>query len=279
MRHIRRSVVGLLLCVLLLAVHSAGAASSRLTIRFFDVGQGDLAAVIVPGGGTILVDAGDEKADDLPARLAKMAFPAPLRVVITHPHSDHIGGLMPVLKSVHVTTVYGNGSDHASRLYEDVLGYLVANRVQYVLCREGQKYRFGGAEIAVLHPGTGDRSSDVNEMSVVLMLNYGKFRALFTGDAGKWAENKMLERGASLKADVLKVGHHGSHYSTSSAFLAAVRPSVAVISVGAHNDYGHPASETLKKLKKAGVTVYRTDRRGDITISTDGRTWSVKTSR
>lgn len=279
MKHIRYSIVGLLLCVLLLAVFPAGAASPRLIIRFFDVGQGDSAAVILPGGGTVLIDAGDEKADDLTARLTKMAFPAPLRVVITHPHSDHIGGLMPVLKSVHVTTVYGNGSDHSSRLYEDVLGYLVANRVQYVLCRAGQKYRFGGAEMIVLHPGSADKSSDVNEMSIVLMWSYGKFRALFTGDAGKWAEDKMLERGAVLKADVLKVGHHGSHYSTSSAFLAAVRPSVGVISVGAHNDYGHPAAETLRKLKKAGVTVYRTDRRGDITISTDGRTWSVKTSK
>jgi competence protein ComEC len=128
--------------------------------------------------------------------------------------------------------------------------------------------------LAPSEPFVADTGDDVNENSIVLRLSYRlpdghTYRALFTGDAGEASEARLLTHGVDLRADLLKVGHHGSRWATTSAFLAAVRPHVALISVGRHNSFGHPSSETLDRLSAAGVTVYRTDRCGAIRVGVD----------
>ncbi len=131
---------------------------------------------------------------------------------------------------------------------------------------DGVTFRFYGPTSPYI---TGSRS-DINSNSLVFRLEYGRFRMLFTGDAGAETEQRLLERHDDLRADVLKVGHHGSAYGTTQAFLAAVAPSVAIISVGRDNLFGHPAPSTIDALRARGVAIYRTDRDGAVTVMTDG---------
>jgi competence protein ComEC len=152
-------------------------------------------------------------------------------------------------------------------------------RIKYIPAKKGMKFDFdSGVRLEVLNPeGNGQWITKVrpggsveNANSVVLRLSYGNFSMLFTGDAETETEDVMMDSGAPLRSQVLKVGHHGSRYATSARFLKAVSPEAAVISVGANNRYGHPAPETLDRLQKAGVKIYRTDLNGEITIISDG---------
>jgi competence protein ComEC len=119
-----------------------------------------------------------------------------------------------------------------------------------------------------------ESSNTINDNSVAFILQYKQFRMLFTGDAGVAAEQRFLSEGIDLHADVLKVGHHGSRYSSSPAFIAAVHPKYAIISVGRHNMFGHPAPSTIETLRRFGARVYRTDKGGAISITSDGSTRS-----
>ena len=201
-------------------------------------------------------------------------------MVATHPDADHIGGLLAVLDSnIRIGEVLDCGKAHTTATYRNLLNKVKQRKAtKYSQPRAGQTLNWGEEiEVRVLNPPHLRWNS--NDCSIVIKLTYGKVSFLFTGDAGYPAENKMIANfRKGLKSTILKAGHHGAKTSTSSSFLNYVRPRVAIISVGP-NSYGHPVPEVLNRLKGIGARVYRTDERGNITITTDGKKCWIETKR
>jgi beta-lactamase superfamily II metal-dependent hydrolase len=208
--------------------------------------------------------------------------------VATHPHSDHIGGMIPVIENFEVKNFLDSGQTYTSKTYERMLRAITDKRIKFIEAKKGMKFDLdSGVKLDVLNPQGGDQGikkvrqggSVENANSIVMRLTYGNFAMLFTGDAETETEEVMMKSGEPLRAQVLKVGHHGSRYATSAKFLEAVAPEVAIISVGAGNNYGHPAQSTLNRLQKAGVKIYRTDLNGEITVVTDGNKFEVHAAK
>ncbi len=270
------------LCVLL-AVVGGARPDSRLHIDVLDVGQGDAILVEGPGGGRMLVDTGPD-----PDRLITLLdehIPAWDRridvVVITHPHEDHIAGLTLLLERYKVGEVDESGMIGPGPGYAASRLALADMGVPSRQLAAGDTLWLDGARLAVdwplpgsvpLHPANGGKA--INNVSIVLDVHYGARRALLTGDMEEEIDPQLLARGIAgpdgRRLDVLKVAHHGSATATTGAFLAALRPRIAVISVGWGNVYGHPAPSTLARLRDSGAQVFRTDLDGTIEISTDG---------
>ena len=259
----------------------AGDGGRGLALHFLDVGQGDAAAIRTPGGHWILVDAGPagEGADAgrrvVAPFLQRQGARSLSLAIVSHAHADHLGGLPWVMTQLRPGLVLEPGADVADPRYTAFLGRLLADGVPWHPARAGERFELDGVRCTVLHPvpGWAGWGEDVNEDSLVLLLEYGDFQALFAGDAGFPAEAAM--RGRLRRVDLLKVGHHGSRGSTGDAWLDSLAPAVAVISLG-RNDYGHPAPATLARLGAHGVAVHRTDREGTITVLTDGRRMTVR---
>jgi competence protein ComEC len=197
--------------------------------------------------------------------------------VVSHAHADHLGGLPSVMARLPTGLVLEPAANVSDPRYTGFLERLLADGVPWHPAREGEQFSLDSVGFTVLHPrpGWAHWGEDVNEDSVVLLVEYRGFQAVFAGDAGFPAESAMA--GRLRPVDLLKVGHHGSRGSTGDAWLAALEPTVAVISLG-RNDYGHPAPATLERLRAHGVAVHRTDREGTVTVVTDGRRMTV-TSR
>jgi competence protein ComEC len=193
--------------------------------------------------------------------------------------------MRPVIENFGIKNFLDSGrEDYASKEYERMLGAINDKRIKFIEAKRGMKFDLdSGVKLEVLNPqGNGQWITQVrqggsleNANSVVLRLSYGNFSMLFTGDAETETEEVMMNSGAPLRAQVLKVGHHGSRYATSGEFLDAVAPEAAVISCGAKNRYGHPTKQTLDRLQKAGVKIYRTDLNGEIAIVTDGNKFEI----
>lgn len=245
-----------------------------LEIHFIDVGQGDSILILSPGGKAALIDGGEAKSGALDY-LKSVGVRSLDLVVATHPHDDHIGALPEILKAMPVSRVVSNGQEHTTAGYERFLDAVIEAKAEYLEVRRGDVVEYDGLSFEVLNPST-DFHANMNENSVVLRLVYGKISFIFAGDAEKGAEARMLSSGIPLNATILKLGHHASRTSTSPDFLAKVRPSLAVYFAGSGNKYGHPHSETLDALQKAGAAVYGTDRDGTIVITTDGAAYQVK---
>jgi competence protein ComEC len=268
----------------------------RLRVTMLDVGQADAIVVQTPAGHTLLVDAGgrlergNQGSDSVAEAIGeRVVVPFLLRsgihrldaVVVSHPHGDHAGGVAPVLRRLRVATIVDGGQRYGGHAYRDALTTARAEGVPIVHPRAGSGWRFDdGVTLHFLGPSLpliANSRNDINENSVAFVMRYGAFCMLFTGDAGATAESRFLGEG-NLRCTVLKVGHHGSAYGSSPAFVAAVRPQYAVISVGRHNLFGHPASQTIRTLRRAGARVYRTDERGAISFTTDGDAVDVDTT-
>lgn len=252
-----------------------------LTLHFLDVGQGDAAAIRTPGGQWILVDAGPagEHADAgrrvVAPFLQRQGARSLSLAVVSHAHADHLGGLPAVMSRLPTAVVIEPGAAVADPRYTRFLDGLLAAKVPWHAARAGERFELGGVRCTILHPAPGwaGWGEDVNEDSLVLLVEFGDFQALFAGDAGFPAEAAML--GGLRRVDLLKVGHHGSRGSTGEDWLNVLSPAVAVISLG-RNDYGHPAPATLERLRAKGIAVHRTDREGTITVLTDGRRMTVR---
>lgn len=257
---------------------------SLLRIRFLNVGEGDATLIVAPGGATILVDAGPGGAErsyggeQVLKAMRAMGVNHIDLFVWTHPQADHIGGAEYVLEHARVRMVLEPGMPYASGVYERSLTAVKNHGAKWVKAMRGQRVDFGdGLKATVLNPGH-EAVSDINEASVTLRLTYRDVAVVLPGDAGVEAEGNMLGAGGPLQADLLKAGHHGSRTACSDAWLAAVNPRSVVISCGADNRFGHPSEETMEKLRRRDINVYRTDRDGTIDCLTDGRSFSFRLS-
>ncbi|SHE51823.1 ComEC/Rec2 family competence protein [Desulforamulus putei] len=249
-----------------------------MKVHFIDVGQAD-AILVQAGEESMVIDAGNNDDGDRVVDYLKQLGIKKLAVVMgTHPHEDHIGGLDNVIKTFAVDKVYLPKVNHNTKTYRDVLLAVKEKNLRVTAARGGQSFSLGEARVEILAPN-GTRYEELNDYSIVCKVTFGDSRFLFTGDAEAVSEQEMLNNGCNLKADVLKVGHHGSSSSTGERFLKAVSPKMAVISVGRKNDYGHPHRETLQRLAAARIKVYRTDKAGTIVMTTDGKKIEVETAR
>lgn len=242
-----------------------------------NVGQGDGVLIRLPRGGVALVDAGwDARRGVIPWLRAKDVERIDY-VVMSHPHADHIGGIRTALELFDVGAVYDCGYPHTSSAYHGVLTTVRQKNIPYVRVKAGATYDWDpDVTVLALHPDVPEYSN-INNNSVMLHLTYGGVSILLTGDAEAEAERAALKRfGKLIRADVLKVGHHGSATSTTRDFIAAVQPSFAFISCGLNNSFRHPRAECLETLAAAGARVFRTDLMGYLIASTDGKTVATR---
>jgi competence protein ComEC len=278
----------LLITATLLVLRPPQFPAPPLRITVLDVGQADAIVIETPAQHAILVDAGGRlergpQGDESVAERVgeRIVVPFLIRegihrldaIVVSHPHGDHVGGCRPVLDKIRIAEIADSGQTYGGHAYHDCLDTAHADHVPIVNPRAGDVWRTNdGLTLTFIGPSLpfiGGKNA-INDNSIAFILQYCNFRMLFTGDAGVAAERRFLAEAVDLHADVLKVGHHGSAYSSSSEFIAAVHPRYAIISVGRHNMFGHPAPSTIATLKSLGSHIYRTDKNGATTINSDG---------
>lgn len=244
--------------------------SEKLGVYFLDVGQADAAIVALPDGRSMLIDAGNRAdADKVLSSLWVYGFGELDYVVGTHPHEDHIGAMAEVLREVPVGTVLMPEKTASTAVFENVLDAIEEKSIHAEYARPGNLLAGDGFLVDILAP-LDVSGSDLNDASVVLRIAFDETEVLMTGDATEESEGLILASGADVEADVLKVGHHGSDTSSSEAFLRAVSPKAAVVSVGEGNSYGHPSPSVMSRMEAMGIELYRTDLSGDIVFRSDG---------
>ena len=262
-----------------IAAPGADAAAARLLeITFIDVGQGDSMLIKSPDGRFMLIDAGEYK--NVAAVMSTLKEEGVTRldyVVATHPHSDHIGGLSKVIDSVPVGAVYDIGRAHTTSSYRYYLEAVKASAAKFYLARAGVSFKLGASvTLSFLWPND-KMPSDLNNSSAMLLLKYLEFDALLHADTGIEQELAVVNAGKVPEVELYKVSHHGSRHSNSREILAAASPKIAVIQVGAGNDYGYPQAVALDKIKAVGSQIFRTDKDGAVKVTSDGTNWWVST--
>jgi competence protein ComEC len=255
--------------------------AGQLQVHMLDVGQGDSILIIAPGGKTALIDAGNPgQGKTVLAAMQRYGADHIDLFIATHAHADHIGAADEVINGTTVKTVLDSKVPNTTKNYEDFLKAIQARGVTYIAAQPGQTFDLGGgAVLSVLAPiqpfFTKDQlrsgGNEPNANSVVTRLDFGEFSMLLTGDAEAQTEQRIMNAGGRIEADVLKVGHHGSKYASSEEFLRQGHFKDALISCGADNRYGHPSPEALERFKALDIKIYRTDLQGEITVTTDGK--------
>ncbi|OGZ33332.1 MAG: hypothetical protein A2174_00615 [Candidatus Portnoybacteria bacterium RBG_13_41_18] len=255
--------------------------SGSLEVHFFDIGQGKAIFIETPDGNQVLIDGGPDN-----SVLAKLSQAMPFYdrdidlLILTHPDSDHLNGLVEVLKRYAVGKIIESGIIDSSAEYQAWHELIKEKNIPVVGALAGQKIKIGDDFVLeILYPNrslSGQNFSNTNDSSIVSRLDYGQNSFLFTGDTEEKAENYLVGSGVNINADILDVSHHGSKNATGEEFLGAVSPDAAVIQVGASNRYGHPAPETLDRLE--GIQVFRTDLCRDINIFSDGQKYNIESS-
>ena len=245
-------------------------------VSFLAVGQGDC-TVIRSGGMTAIIDGGYlDSASKISSFIKANDIKTVDYLFITHPHTDHIGSVSVILNSCEVKrcvmTHYADELTPTGNTYLRLLRQLAALKVPTSLAGDGETFALGGGVITALLAGGFD---DLNDCSLILRFDYGSRSFLLMGDAGFAPEYELLQSGANIESDVIKIGHHGSKYATSGAFLAAVAPRYAVISCGAGNMYGYPTEEVVYIINKQGAQMFSTDTGQDVVFKTDGELLNV----
>lgn len=247
-----------------------------LEVHYIDVGQGD-ATLIKCGSHAILIDGGNNnKGTTVQLYLKKQGVESLDYVIGTHPDADHIGGLDVIVYKYNCEKVIMPDYEKDTRTYQELVDVIHDKNMKITYPVVGEQYALGEAKFTIIAPNSNSYGGNANDYSVAILLEYGKNRFLFTGDAEEASETEMLSNGIELSADVYKVAHHGSRSASTQEFLNAVRPKYAVISCGEGNSYGHPHAEVLNRLRSMGVEVFRTDEQGSIIASSDGEniTWN-----
>ncbi len=247
-----------------------------LEVHYIDVGQGD-ATLIKCGSHAMLIDGGNNnKGTTVQLYLKKQGVESLDYVIGTHPDADHIGGLDVIVYKYNCDTVIMPDYEKDTKTYQELVDVIHDKNMKITYPVVGEQYAFGEAKFTIIAPNSNSYGGNANDYSVAILLEYGKNRFLFTGDAEEASETEMLSNGIELSADVYKVAHHGSRSASTQEFLNAVRPKYAVISCGEGNSYGHPHAEVLNRLRSMGVEVFRTDEQGSIIASSDGEniTWN-----
>ncbi len=266
----------------------------ELTVNFLDVGQGDSILIQTPEKMKILIDGGPDNtvinrlADVLPFWDNKIDI-----MILTHPHTDHLIGEVEILKRFDVGEIYYTGVNYRSADYSAWLKEIESQNIPSIIVSAGGGSAFGGNQNQTLSLGnnltldflwptkdfTNKKVDDLNSTSIVNKLTYGSVDFLLMGDATAEVETELLKENNNLQSEILKIGHHGSHFSSSLAFLNVVKPEVAIIPVGQDNKFNHPHLLTIRRLEKLAAKIFRTDLSGTITVTTDGKAYSVSTTR
>lgn len=249
----------------------------QLRVNYIDVGQGDC-ILIEFGDETMLVDSGERGNEQTVINYLRNAGVDSLDyVLVSHQHTDHMGSMAGVLEAFEVEQIImpriSKESTPTNSTYTKFLNAVSQCGAKVVAASVGKTYSIGEAVVTILGPI--NVVDDLNDMSVVMRLDYGETSFLFTGDAGRDAEADIIDAGYDLDCDVLKAGHHGSKASSSADFLNCVTPEVVIITCGEDNDYGHPHSAALKRIKEHTQSVYRTDICGSIVVTSDGINYTV----
>jgi len=243
---------------------------SLLRLYFLNVGQGDSELVVLPGGAKLLVDGGPPNGQVLLA-LANILPPMDRYidlVVLSHPQTDHFGGLIDIVRRYRVGMFISTGISNAVPGYTDLMRALDEYGIPRTVLAAGDSIQYGDSRIDVLSPTPAFLSAtDVNETTLALRVAANNITALFTGDANADVEHELAQDTGPI--DVLKVSHHGSKFSSTKEFLDALRPEIAVIEVG-KNSYGHPTAQVLGRLADIGARIFRTDQQGTVEIIADG---------
>ena len=243
-------------------------AAGVMEVHFIDVGQGD-STLITCEGHSMLIDTGEAtKGTAIQNYLQKQKINKLDYLILTHPDSDHIGGAPVIITKFNIDKVFVSNYEKDNKTYMKLIQALDNKHLKQTTPKVGAKYSLGTAKFTILAPN--DTYNNPNDASIALLIQNGKNRFLFTGDAEEDAEQDILENGLDLSADVYKAGHLGSRTATSEEFFEAVSPSSAVISCGEDNSYGHPHAQTLNTFRMNGVKVYRTDEEGTIIATSDG---------
>lgn len=251
----------------------------NLVIHFFDVGQGDGMFFELPNHVQVLIDGGPGS-----GMLSKLGSVMPFwdrtidLVILTHPHADHVDGLIDVLKRYDVGMVIESGSFYPTPDYDEWNTLVKQKHIPVVYARRGQSVALSNiSKLDILYPQKeiiGKRFTNIHDGMVVSKLSYGSTTILFTGDAERPIEYELIASGIPIAVDILKIGHHGSKTSTTQNFLDAVHPRFAVISVGRKNRYGHPHTDVVDRIKASGIDLFRTDIHRDIEFMSNGvRVW------
>lgn len=277
--------LAVLLCLAVFAYSTGSAASPQnglLKVYFFDVGQGDAIFIEAPNGNQVLIDGGPD--NKILSRLGEVMsfYDRDIDLMIaTHPHADHIAGLIDVLKRYDLKNIIEAKESYDSpefKAWEEAVKNENANNIEAIAGKVVDLS--GGLTLTILHPFesvVGDNPQNPHDDVVVMMLKYGGLKIMLTGDMEQKIERRLILAGESLDSDILKVGHHGSKTSTVEEFLYEISPQIAIIQVGVKNRYGHPSPETLNRLENFGIKYYRTDVDGDIKVVSDGENFKIIT--
>jgi len=266
-----------LVCLNLLAWNAVFETSrtSELRVVFFDVGQGDAIFIETSQGHQILIDGGPDS-----SILEKLSREMPFYdrsldlVILTHPDSDHLSGLIEILKKYRIDYVLWTGTIRNTPEFKEWENFLQTRKLKSKIAKAGQRIIAAEAIFDILYPFEnleGKEAQNSNNTSVVTKLSFNKTSFLFPGDIDKSVEQKLIENQGNLDSDILKIAHHGSKTSSSEEFLKQVSAKIAVIQCSKNNPYGYPHKETLNNLEKYGIEVLRTDEIGDIKIISNGK--------
>ena len=268
-----KKIITLVLIFLFLPI----SAFADLQIHFLDVGQGDC-TIVLCDGESMVIDGGPASASSFVYSYIRNTLELQHidYVVSTHPHLDHVYGLSSVLNAAPVDLVLTPVLEWDSKAFNSMVKYAEKQGAPLSVPQEGDTLHLGGATVTILHcwPEAIDYGR-TNDSSIVVRIDYKQTSFIITGDAEDWSEYMMIDSGMNLKADVLRVAHHGSSTASTMEFLQSVQPKYAVISVGKDNGYGHPHQEVLERLNEVGSRILRTDELGTIVMNSDGENITI----
>ncbi len=272
MRRTRFGVLAVLVVVLLWTITAS--ADQYMRAFFFYVGQAE--ATLLKGPDfAVLIDAGDRGRYDVVPLLKRVGVEQLDLVIITHPHADHLGQLPDVMREIPVREVWMSGVEHSTPVFEDAVDAILSTDAGYYEPRAGEVLNVGSLTLEILNPL--EINDDVHESCLAMRAVFGDFAIVLTGDVEARTEKEIIERGHPLKAQILQLGHHGSRTSTSSEFLTAVDPEVAIYSAARCSEYDHPHIQVVERILQRGITLYGTDAYGTIQVITDGSAYWIET--